>query len=269
MKGLTDGAETKRATGRTRPAEISPSAADLTEGIAFGLDEDDSPVVPVVNPLGGRPQGSTLEASRKHRKVREGLVDSAAKAYYERKVAADGGRVKKGAMDAILAEQRDKYQKAHPGAGLEKTEIKPMKTAIYQRVLRHEARPEHHRLIVEGSRGPASILASIEPLLLAFIAEAAEVGIYMNTGDLRPRMADLMSGKPIGAEYAQFAAAARGVRDAVGYLVVRKRTITHQNTACGSSPTLIFSVTSQVEEPDFEPGLAKADSPDFDYHKNE
>ena len=96
MKGLTDGAEKKRATGRTRPAEISPSVADLTEGIAFGLGEGDSPVVPVVNPLGGRPQGSTLEASRKHKKVREGLVDSAAKAYYERKVAAGGGRVKRG-----------------------------------------------------------------------------------------------------------------------------------------------------------------------------
>ena len=62
----------------------------MTEGIAFGLFEDDSPVVPLVNPLGGRPQGSTLEASRKHKEAKEDLMDSAAKAYYERKVAADG-----------------------------------------------------------------------------------------------------------------------------------------------------------------------------------
>jgi len=48
MKGLADGAETKRATGWTRLAEISPSVADLTEGIAFGLFEDDSPVVPTL-----------------------------------------------------------------------------------------------------------------------------------------------------------------------------------------------------------------------------
>ena len=149
----------------------------MTEGIAFGLEEDDAPLIPVVNPLGGRPKGYTLEASRKHKKVTEALMDSAVKAYSERKAAAEGGRVTKGAMDAIMVEKIEKYQKANPDAGLHKKENQPEKRSVYKRALRHAADPTHHRLIVEGSRGPAPILARLEPLLLALIAEAAEVGI--------------------------------------------------------------------------------------------
>jgi hypothetical protein len=92
-----DDEATGRATGRTRAAEISPTEADLTEGIAFGLEEDDAPLVPVVNPLGGRPQGVTLEASRKPKKVKEALMDSASKAYSERKaVVPEGGAPRQG-----------------------------------------------------------------------------------------------------------------------------------------------------------------------------
>jgi hypothetical protein len=194
-----DDETTGRATGRTRAAEISPTEADLTEGIAFGLEEDDAPLVPVVNPLGGRPQGSTLKASRKHKKVKAALMDSASKAYSERKAAVvpEGGRLAKGAMAAILAEKLEKYQAAHPDVRLDKPENQPLKNSVYRRVLRHEARPEHHRVVVEGSRGPLSLLAPVEQLLLSFIAEAAEVGIYMTTGDLRAKIADLMCGKPM------------------------------------------------------------------------
>ena len=193
MKRLTAGAE----TALTRAAEVSPTDANLTECIAFGLEEDDAPLIPVVNPLGGRPQWSTLEASRRHKKVKDDLMNSVAKAYSERKAAAEG-RVVKGAMDDIMAEKLDKYQKANPDADLHKTENQPKKTSVYKRAQRHADDPMHHRLVVQGSRGPAPILAPLEPLLLSFIAEAAEVGIYMNTGDLRRRMADLMFQKPIG-----------------------------------------------------------------------
>ena len=164
MKRLTAGAETERATGRTRAAEVSPTDADLTEGIAFGLEEDDAPLIPVVNPLGGRPKGSTLEASRKHKKVKEALMDSAVKAYSERKAAAEGGRVTKGAMDAIMDEKIDKYHKANPDAGLDKKENQPEKKSVLKRFQRHAADPTRHRLIVEGSRGPAPILAFLESL---------------------------------------------------------------------------------------------------------
>jgi hypothetical protein len=41
--------EAGRATGLTRPAENSPTDADLTEGIAFGLEEDDAPLLPVTS----------------------------------------------------------------------------------------------------------------------------------------------------------------------------------------------------------------------------
>ena len=51
----------------------------------------------------------------------------------------------------------------------------------------------HHRLVVQGSWGQAPTLAPPETLPLGFIAEAVKVGICMNTGDLRVRMADLMS----------------------------------------------------------------------------
>ena len=121
----------------------------------------DAPLVPVVNPLGGRPQGSTLEASRKHKKVKETIMVSAVKAYSERKAAAAEGGAS--AMDAIFVV---KYQKANPDAGLHKAENQPEKRSVYNRALRHAADPTHHRLIVEGSLGPAPILAPLEPLLL-------------------------------------------------------------------------------------------------------
>ena len=57
---------------------------------------------------------------------------------------------------------------------------------------------------------------------MAFIAEAAEFGIYTNSDDLRKKMGALMYNKPIGDEYALFAAAARGAKDSVGALVYKE-----------------------------------------------
>jgi hypothetical protein len=86
--------------GQTRPAEYSPSDNDLTEGFAVGNDAvpldmtlfeepptgaaEREPVVdaerePAVNVRGGRPVGTTIQASRDLKKAHASMVDSATK----------------------------------------------------------------------------------------------------------------------------------------------------------------------------------------------
>lgn len=61
-----------------RPSEGSPSDGNLTEGLTtnfLGFDGVDAhaPAAAAVNPLGGRPLGSTIAASRETKKVRPSL----------------------------------------------------------------------------------------------------------------------------------------------------------------------------------------------------
>jgi len=63
--------------------------------------------------------------------VKGAFMDSAVRAYYERKAAAEGGRVTRGAMNAIIIEILDKYQKANPNADLHKTENQHKKRPVY------------------------------------------------------------------------------------------------------------------------------------------
>lgn len=211
------------APSRARGAEISPSDANLTEG--FGVGEADgstglmgldltllgeaSPTTETAapNPLGGRPEGTTKEASRRAKKAKEALLDSASKAYAKKKeeYAADkeAGRPisSTGAMKAIIAEKVEKYSLAY------KMPMEPPSTkTIYTRVRRHEGQGRPLRGL---RRGPDPLLVEVEPLLLSFVEEAAEVGIYFNSKQLAAKMADLISETPIGDAYATFAAKVR------------------------------------------------------------
>ena len=54
-----------------RPVEDSPPAGNLTEGLTnfFDLEDAPAPAAADVNPLGGRPLGTTAAASRVVKKV--------------------------------------------------------------------------------------------------------------------------------------------------------------------------------------------------------
>lgn len=55
-----------------RPVEDSPPAGNLTEGLTtnfFDLEDAPAPAAADVNPLGGRPLGTTVAASRVVKKV--------------------------------------------------------------------------------------------------------------------------------------------------------------------------------------------------------
>jgi len=75
-------------------------------------------------------------------------------------------------------------------------------------------------LYVQCSRFVQLFLICLEPLVLAFIAEAEEASVYMSPEMIRHKMADLMFDKPFGDERATFSAASRGERDEAGELVV-------------------------------------------------
>ena len=96
--------EQKRPKQR-RPAEGSPSDTNVTEGFGVGTRADplnmdlfDNELPPAAaaeeppqppNPLGGRPSGSTNEASRLLKKANASLLDSAAKAWMDKTVDLD------------------------------------------------------------------------------------------------------------------------------------------------------------------------------------
>jgi hypothetical protein len=66
---------------------------------------------------------------------------------------------------------------------------KPPQSTISSRVARYTEDPSKHR--IEGmARGPMPILAALELYLVAYVEEAAKVGIYMNTIELCQKMAD-------------------------------------------------------------------------------
>jgi hypothetical protein len=88
-----------------RSAERSPSEGNLTEGFLIddgGIDltafEEGTLATPETSTGGGRPKGTTLEASRKLKKVKAQLLDSATKAWDAAKNEhADAGEVIDGA----------------------------------------------------------------------------------------------------------------------------------------------------------------------------
>jgi hypothetical protein len=53
-------------------------------------------------------------------------------------------------------------------------------------------------------------------LMLAFVEEAAEVGIFMNLKEVAQKKAGLMHDTPVGDAFADFAAMSRGVKDEDG-----------------------------------------------------
>jgi hypothetical protein len=65
------------------------------------------------------------------------------------------------------------------------------------------------------------ILAALELFLVAYVEEAAEVSIYMNTMELCQKMADLMMDKPIGEAFADFCAKSRGLKNSDGSYVIK------------------------------------------------
>jgi len=78
--------------------------------------------------------------------------------------------------------------------------------------------PERHSL--EGAaRGPKPALADLEDLMLAFVEEAAEVGIFMNLKEVTQKMADLMHDTPVGDGFTDFATMPRGLKDEGGNFV--------------------------------------------------
>ena len=115
-----------------------------------------------------------------------------------------------------IDEKTTKYKDANPGMDVEK----PKKATVSNRVRRNILDPERHRL--EGAaRGPNPALADLEDLMLAFVEEAAEVGIFMNLKEVAQKMADLMHDTPVGDAFADFAAMSRGVKDEDGNFVLK------------------------------------------------
>lgn len=86
---------------------------------------------------------------------------------------------------------------------------KPKAGTIRVRAWRNSKDPESHAL-TSPAPGPRPPLEDIEPLLVAFIEECAELGIYMSLKELSMKMADLIHDKPVGDAYATFAAKSRG-----------------------------------------------------------
>jgi hypothetical protein len=120
-------------------------------------------------------------------------------------------------LQKAIDEKTTKYKGAKPGVDLEK----PKKAAVSNRVRRSILDPERHRL--EGAaRGPKPVLADLEDLMLAFVEEAAEVGIFMNLKEVEQKMADLMHDTPVGDAFANFAAKSRGVKDEDGNFVLTR-----------------------------------------------
>jgi hypothetical protein len=120
----------------------------------------------------------------------------------------------RGLLMKAIDEKTTKYKDANPGMDLEK----PKKAKVSNRAWRSILAPERNRL--EGAaRGPKPVLADLEDLMLAFVEEAAEVGIFMNLKEVTRKMADLMHGAPVGDGSADFAAMPRGFKNEGGNFV--------------------------------------------------
>ena len=214
----------QRTPAVRRPAETSPSDADLTEGFGVGEDapgaldctlfggelpEDTAAaeLPPPPNPLGGRPIGTTLATSRALKKANAELMDSATRAWAAKStaLAPAGLGARRGLLQGIIDAKTGEYKDKYPGMDLDP----PKKAAVSNRVRRNILDPKHR--LDDVTNGPTPILAALEDLLVAYIEESAEVGMYMNLAEIARKMADLMHGKEIGDTFADFCAKSRGV----------------------------------------------------------
>ena len=131
-------AEQRRPAVR-RPVETSPSDADLMEGFGVGnasggLDMTGFDVEqlleatgaaeeppPPPNPIGGRPAGKTIAASRALKKNDTALFDSATRAWKAKvEEVPNAGNARRGLLQKVIDEKSTKYKDANPGMDLEK-----------------------------------------------------------------------------------------------------------------------------------------------------
>ena len=118
----------ERAPGK-RQAQGSPSKLNITEVI-----EEDEPTT-TINPLGGRPQGTTIAASRENKRANRLHLDSATRAWAEESKTAGLGRLKE-----ILIEKHQRYRALFPDSIIHPLQ----RSTISSRVSRHGKHPNQY-----------------------------------------------------------------------------------------------------------------------------
>jgi hypothetical protein len=157
------------------------------------------------NPLGGRPKGTTKEAERAAKKANAALLDSAVKAWKQKREREGDtdAYITRGALKDIIDEKHTKFSMLNPGIQVQA----PKADSVRRRVLRFESNPKRHSLEVGlHGRGPEPLLREAEEVLLNFMDEIAEFGIYLSGNELCQKMADLIHDTPSGDAFAQLAA---------------------------------------------------------------
>ena len=204
-------------------------------------------------PTGGRPTGSNNEASRKIKQAKKDALNSATKACAAERQAGQGhadaeaSRRRKSVTSRNASGPAEARESTKLASIVEAKQLKSIEllwaegikhdisinaSTMKNRVSRNNKDPERRSLEIQR-RGPAPVLAGVEPALVTTLEELAEYGVYLNRSEIRRNMADMIDGTDLAEKYCLKSASSRGEKDDVGGLVLKDTDLDPGNTWVG------------------------------------